>query len=100
MPVFQADGVVGLAATHGGKGKTCAEFQALAGRDGKHQVSQFAFHAVKPRLADACGQAGDDGLQHAAHAVAFTAGGTDGLLHGGLLARIQQGKMAGLRFGQ
>ena len=98
--VLHRKGVVGFAAAQPGKGKARAEFHALAGGDGKHQVGKLALDTVKPRLAHTGGQPGDDGFQNAAHAVALRPGVADRLLHSGFFFGIQQGKMPRLRLGQ
>ena len=63
-------------------------------------MGQLALHAVKPRLAQSCGQAGNDGLENAAHTVRVLGGGPDGLLHGDFFRRVQQREMSRLRLGQ
>ena len=63
-------------------------------------MGQLALHAVKPRLAQSRGQAGDDGLEDAAHAVRVLGGSPDGLLHGDFFGRVQQREMSRLRLGQ
>ena len=80
-------------------GKAHAEFYALHGGNGKGNVRQLTFHTVEPRLAHACGQAGHNGFQHAAHTVALGGSGAHRLLHGGFPAGVQQGKMAVFRLG-
>ena len=86
--------IVGHAAPQPGHAEARAELHALHGGNAEQQVGQLAFHAVEEGLARARRQAGDRRFQHAAHAVALTGGGPDGLLHlfaGGLAQHRQAG---------
>ena len=81
-------------------GKARAEFHALAGGNGKHQMGKLTLDTVKPRFAHTGGQTRYNGFQNTAHAVALRTGLTDRPLHGGLLFGVQQGKMSRLRLRQ
>ena len=92
---LHAEGVVGLAALHGGQAEAAAEFQPLYPGDGKQQGRQLAFHAGEEGFPQAGGQAGDGGLQDAPHAVPRLAGPEDLPLHGFPRLGGQGGKGAG-----
>ena len=80
-PVFQADGVVCLAAAHFGEGEAAAELHALHAGDGIEHAGDAALHAAEEQPADAGGYARDDALELAADGVAGAARVENGALH-------------------
>ena len=67
-------GVIGFRASHIADVKACPELDSFNCRNGKHGMSNKALKGVKPRFPKTCRQAGNNSLQNASHAVAFTGG--------------------------